>query len=118
MSHPKFTVTSGVRNYGKTIATEAAIREYLRKHPRASVARFTGDDVRIEKYVECEVVRPAELPVPSITERTKQIIAKLESDDYEHRRYMRPENGKVYLRGTYTPEELRAMADWVEGRTT
>ena len=106
-----------MRNCGKTIATEAAISDYLRKHPKAGVARFAGDDVRIEKYAECEVVGPTELPAPpSITERTKQIIAKLESDDFEHRRYTRYEHGKAHLIGTYTPEELRAMADWVEAQ--
>lgn len=50
------------------------------------------------------------------TERTKQIIAQLESDDFEHHRYTRYENGKADLRGKYTPEELRAMADWLEAQ--
>ena len=50
------------------------------------------------------------------TERTKQIIAKLESDDYEHVRAMILRNGKVRVNGEYTPEELRAMADWVEAQ--
>lgn len=47
---------------------------------------------------------------------TEQIIAKLESDDYDHRRYTLLQNGKATLRGEYTPEELRAMADWLEGK--
>lgn len=50
-------------------------------------------------------------------ERTKQIIAKLESDDYEHYRRMRFVDGKAELHGTYTPEELRIIADWVEHAT-
>lgn len=50
-------------------------------------------------------------------ERARELIVKLESDDLEHRRYMLfdiDHSERVYLRGWYTPEELRAMADWVE----
>lgn len=47
-------------------------------------------------------------------ERTKQIIAQLESDDYEHVRSIRYMGAGVYVHGVFTPEELRAMADWVE----
>ena len=54
-------------------------------------------------------------PIVEITEeRTKQIIAKLESDDYEHVRATIFMTGKVRVNGEYVPEELRAMADWVE----
>lgn len=46
-------------------------------------------------------------------ERTKQIIAKLESDDYEHIRTMILRNGKGRVNGEFTADEFEAIAFWM-----
>lgn len=51
--------------------------------------------------------------VLNMKERVPEIIAKLESDDYEHVRAMTVRGGKSRVNGEFTADELEAIAFWM-----